>query len=122
MKKYISLSFSNDKAIEVNNHISNSKYCLNRILADRSKEPIYQQVCRAKSVKDLCDALQVEYTEKLADVPSRGENSVAAKAADGGKTSYRPDAKVNKLRGVSNEASRGIIIGTDEMKQGALAV
>lgn len=72
-----------EKAIEVDNHLSNSKYCLNRILADRSKEPVYQEVCRAKSVKDLCDALEMDYTERLADVPSRGEKSQVARAAEG---------------------------------------
>jgi len=68
--------------IEVDNHVSNSKYCLTRILSDRGKELMYDQLKRAKSVKDLCDALQVEYTEKYTDIASRGEKSAAAKAAD----------------------------------------
>ena len=68
--------------IEVDNHVSNSKYCLTRILSDRAKEPMYDQLKRARSIKDLCDALQVEYTEKYTDVVSRGEKSAAAKAAD----------------------------------------
>lgn len=43
---------------------------------------MYQQVTRAKSVKHLCDALQMEYTEKFNDAPSRGEQSASARAAD----------------------------------------
>jgi len=66
----------------VNNHISNSKYCLTRLLADYAKKPIYEKVHRAKTYKDLCEALEVEYIEKFTDVPSRGEKSAAAKAAD----------------------------------------
>ena len=53
------------------------------MLADRGKEPIYQLVTRAKTVKDLCDVLGVEYNETFRDVPSRGATSLAAKAADG---------------------------------------
>ena len=43
---------------------------------------MYDQLKRAKSVKDLCDALQMEYSEKFADLPSRGEKTATAKAAD----------------------------------------
>jgi hypothetical protein len=66
----------------VDNHLSNSKFCLTRILADRGKEPMYEQVKCAKGVKDLCDALGLEYAEKLLDAPSRGDKSAAAKAAN----------------------------------------
>jgi len=37
---------------------------------------------------DLCKALQVEYTEKPGDAPSRGEKSAAAKGADGNAIYY----------------------------------
>jgi hypothetical protein len=104
----------------VDNHISNSKYCLTRLLSDRGKEPLYQQVTRAKTVKDLCDALQVEYTEKFSDIPSRGENSAAAKAAEG-KQVQRQETKTTKLRGVSDECpSNGFITGNEGMKGSAL--
>lgn len=43
---------------------------------------MYEKIKRAKGTKDLCDALGMEYTEKLSDVPSRGKKSVVAKAAD----------------------------------------
>lgn len=43
---------------------------------------MYEQVKRARGVKDLCDALGVEYLERLSDAPSRGENTAAAKAAN----------------------------------------
>ena len=43
---------------------------------------MFDQLKRARSVKDLCDVLQVDYTEKYTDVASRGEKSAAAKAAD----------------------------------------
>ena len=43
---------------------------------------MYDQLKRARSVKDLCDALQLEYTEKFTDLPSRGEKTATAKAAD----------------------------------------
>ena len=43
---------------------------------------LYEKIKRAKGVKDLCEALGMEYTEKLSDAPSRGEKSIAAKAAD----------------------------------------
>lgn len=66
----------------MDNHPSNSKYCLTRILADRGKDPMYEKIKRAKGAKDLCDTLGVEYTERFSDAPSRGEKSLAAKAAD----------------------------------------
>jgi hypothetical protein len=43
---------------------------------------MYDQLKRAKNVKDLCDVLQLEYTEKFTDLPSRGEQTATAKAAD----------------------------------------
>lgn len=43
---------------------------------------MYDQLKRAKSIKDICDALHVKYTEKLTDLPSRGEKTATAKAAD----------------------------------------
>lgn len=64
------------------NGISNTKYCLTRLLYDFGRDPLYSKVTQAKTVKDLCAALQVEYTEKLSDVPSRGEDSASARAAD----------------------------------------
>jgi hypothetical protein len=67
----------------VDNHISNNKFCLARLLNDRAKEPIYRQITSAKSIQDLCNALQMDYRVKLSDVKSRGENSTVAKAADG---------------------------------------
>src|SRR5271156_2144920 len=107
-------------AIEVDNHISNSKYCLTRLLSDRGKEPLYRQVAGAKTVKDLCDALQVEYTEKFSDIPSRGENSAAAKAAEG-KQVHRQETKIIKLRGVSDESlSSDFRAGSEGMKGSAL--
>jgi hypothetical protein len=70
--------------MEVDNHISNSKFCLTRILSDRGKHPIYQAVARAKSVQELCDILEVEYTGNGVDnLSSRGDSSIAAKAAGG---------------------------------------
>jgi hypothetical protein len=75
--------FINIKAIEVNNHISNTKFCLSRLLTEKAKDPIYKIVTQAKSMSDLCDALQVEFSAKFSDVVSRGEKSVVAKAAEG---------------------------------------
>ena len=43
---------------------------------------MYKKITQAKSVEDLCDALRVEYTEKLGSAPSRGAKSVVAMAAD----------------------------------------
>jgi len=78
---------------------------------------LYQQVTRAKSLKDLCDALHVEYTEKLSNIPSRGEKSLAAKAAEG-KQIPRQETKRTKLRGVSDSTSNGEFI--KELRQDAL--
>jgi len=116
----------------VDNHLSNSKYCLNRLLADHGKESIYEKVTRAKSYKDLCDALQVEYTEKLSDVPSRGEKSNAAKAADRNfhlhskanrvaKPTQRSESKQNQLRGVPKDTvSQAYTIETGKLNPGAM--
>jgi hypothetical protein len=81
---------------------------------------VYQQITRAKTVKDLCDALGVEYTEKFNDAPSRGEKSAAAKAAEG--KQFQPDdVKVAKLRGASNESRmNGFTAGTEQIKESAL--
>jgi hypothetical protein len=67
----------------VDNHFSNTKYCLARLLADKAKDPIHKKVTQAKNIKDMCEALQVEYAEKYTDVVSRGEKSAVAKAAEG---------------------------------------
>ena len=67
----------------MDNHLGNSKYCLNRLLSAHAKTPTYLKVSQSKSYRDICAALDIEYTEKLSDIPSRGEVSVAAKAAEG---------------------------------------
>ena len=75
--------FANLKALEVDNHLANTKYCLTQLLSNHGKNPVYRSVAQSKSYKDICAALDIEYTEKLSDAPSRGEKSVAAKAAEG---------------------------------------
>jgi hypothetical protein len=67
----------------VDNHVSNTKYCITRILSDHGKYPIYQKLTRAKTVKDLCDVFELEYQEKSGPARSRGEVSAAAIAAGG---------------------------------------
>jgi len=82
---------------------------------------------------DLCKALQVEYTEKPGDAPSRGEKSAAAKAADGISTSYsyltivnvseRLEKKVDRSMGISKETPlNGLDLGAKDIKQGMLTV
>ena len=79
---------------------------------------MYQQVTRAKTVKDLCDALHVDYTEKLTDIPSRGEKSVAAKAAEGRQV-QRQETKPAKLRGLSDESPAPDFMGGNEGIKGS---
>jgi hypothetical protein len=116
----------------VENHVSNTKYCLARILADRGREPLYKKVTQAKSMKDLCDALQVEYTEKLGDAPSRGANSTVARAADCillsspylivANQSQRVEVKKINVRSVSDDPStKGFHIGNERLNRNALA-
>lgn len=117
--------------MEVDNHLSNTKYCLSRLLADRGKEPLYQRVVQAKSIQNLCDALGIAYAGTPNEVTPRGENSSAAKAAGGkffevtelskGDLTHRHESKVAKLRGVSKEAPR-LPGGAEETRQTALSV
>src|SRR5579862_1947865 len=117
--------------MEVDNHISNTKYCLSRILANRGREPIYQKVVQAKTIQDLCDALQVENRGVPNETTSRGETSSAAKAAGGisirikpdiiGDMTHRHEPKITQLRGVTNEPPH-LSLATDERKQTALNV
>lgn len=91
---------------------------------------MYKKVTQAKSVKDLGDALQVEYTEKLGDVPSRGAKSVVAKAADRtthsdmflivAKQSQRVEAKKNNVHVVEDSPSKDFVIQTDGSNRNAL--
>ena len=62
----------------------------------------------------------MEYNEKHSDIPSRGENSAAAKAAEG-KQVQRQETKTTKLRGLSDEcSSNGFMTGNEGMKGSAL--
>ena len=62
----------------------------------------------------------MEYIEKFLDIPSRGENSAAARAAEG-KQVQRHETKTTKLRGVSDECpSNGYMTGNEGMKGSAL--
>jgi hypothetical protein len=118
------------QAIEVENHVANTKYCLARILADRGREPVYKKVTQAKSMKDLCEALQVEYTEKLGDAPSRGAQSAVAKAADRlnhlnlflmvAKQSQRVEVKMNNVHVVEDSPSKDFVIQTEGTNRNAL--
>jgi hypothetical protein len=106
------------QAMEVDNHVSNTKYCLSRLLSDHGKEPLYQKVVQAKSIQDLCDVLQVKYAGVPNEMASRGENSTAAKAA-GGDMTHRHEPKITRLRGVSYESTKPSF---GEVKQTALSV
>ena len=70
---------------------------------------------------DLCKALQVEYTEKPGNAPSRGKNSAAAKAAEG--VSDRLGKRADKLVGVSTKSTiNGLDMDTKEIRQAAFTV
>jgi tRNA-dihydrouridine synthase 2 len=117
------------RAIDVDNHVSNTKFCLGRILSDHGKMLVYRAVSQAKNMRDLCEALEVEYTGiDESNLVSRGESSAAAKAAGGrfpsdgayaGNMTHKHEGKVNKLRGVSSES---MYVVTEEIKQTAVTV
>jgi prolyl-tRNA editing enzyme YbaK/EbsC (Cys-tRNA(Pro) deacylase) len=81
-------------------------------------------------VKDLCEALQVEYTEKLGDAPSRGAKSVVAKAADRmdhsdlflivAKQSQRVEVKKSNVHVVEDSPSKDFVIQTEGANRNAL--
>ena len=77
----------------------------------------------------------MEYTEKLSDIPSRGEKSAAAKAAEGfkqvkyilivGNTSHKQVKAHPALRGITEKDHVSVRIETTggiEQKQSALTV
>jgi hypothetical protein len=123
------------QALEVDNHIANTKYCLTQLLSNHGKNPLYQKVAQSKSYKDICAALEIEYTEKLSDIPSRGEKSAVAKAAEGskpvkcilieGNTSHKQVKAHHALRGITEKDHVSAQIETTggiEQKQSALTV
>lgn len=92
-------------------------------------------MAQSKSHKDICVALGIEYTEKLSDIPSRGEKSAAAKAAEGfkpvmciltiGNTSHKQVKAHTALRGITENDHVLVRIETTggiEQKQSALTV
>jgi len=103
---------------------------LARILADRGKEPLYKRITQAKSLRDLCDALDVEYREKLGDSPSRGASSVVVKAADRippyraylilANETPRVEVKKNNVHRVKDSPSKGFVAGTPGFNGNAL--
>jgi len=81
-------------------------------------------------MRDLCNALDVEYREKLGDSPSRGASSAVVKAADRIPSSraflilasqtQRVDAKKNNVHRVEDSASKGFVAGTPGFNGNAL--
>lgn len=93
-------------ALRVESHFSNTKFCLGRIIPGKDK--LYQEVAKAKTHEQVCEALGLKYEPLVAEEEKEKVGTKAVEKAKSGSETVRAAGGAGGVRKGKKLAERGV--------------